>query len=81
VLYNSCTRCLCLQYTDLETNENKFYSLELHQGTLLVGQSTTKTLYRVFTHYGRVEDLAQGSSKRECRYLDSLQQATVCALE
>lgn len=37
-----------LQVTDIETNRNKYYAIELHKA---------KTKYRVYTHYGRTDDL------------------------
>ncbi len=41
-----------LQVTDIKTNHNKYYGIELHKG-LLKG----KAVFRVFTHYGRTDDL------------------------
>lgn len=41
-----------LQVTDIKTNHNKYYGIELHKGTL-----KGKPVYRVFTHYGRTDDL------------------------
>ncbi len=41
-----------LQVTDIKTNHNKYYGIELHRG-LLKG----KAVFRVFTHYGRTDDL------------------------
>lgn len=41
-----------LQVTDIKTNHNKYYGIELHKGTL-----KGKAVYRVFTHYGRTDDL------------------------
>ena len=54
-----------LQVTDLKTNRNKFYAVELHAGD---------GSYRVFTHYGRTDDLEGNpeSGQRECRYCDAL---------
>jgi hypothetical protein len=37
-----------LQVTDIKTNRNKYYAIELH---------SNKDKYRVFTHYGRTDDL------------------------
>ncbi|MFT5680172.1 MAG: poly [ADP-ribose] polymerase [Myxococcota bacterium] len=50
-----------LQNTDIKTNHNKYYALELHQSS---------SQFRVFTHYGRTDDLAvnPGAGVRECRY-------------
>jgi predicted DNA-binding WGR domain protein len=63
-----------LQNTDIKTNHNKYYALELHQA----GSS-----FRVFTHYGRTDDLASnpGSGVRECRYHLSAAQAEANYLE
>lgn len=50
-----------LQVTDIETNRNKYYAIELH---------AAGTKYRVFTHYGRTDDLDSNPDAgiRECRY-------------
>jgi len=50
-----------LQVTDIKTNRNKYYAVELHQGD---GK------YRVFTHYGRTDDLDTNphAGMREARY-------------
>jgi poly [ADP-ribose] polymerase len=57
-----------LQATDLKNNHNKYYAIELHTGG---------SLYRVFTQYGRTDDLERNpeSGQRECRYFDSLLEA------
>ena len=52
-----------LQVTDVAKNNNKFYSLELHKN----GSGD----YRLFTHYGRTDDLAKkgtDAGTKECRY-------------
>lgn len=46
--YEVVKNCL-LQVTDIKDNHNKFYSLELHLAT----DGST----RLFTHYGRTDDL------------------------
>lgn len=58
--------------TDIKTNKNKFYSLELHTAKM-----NEKQYFRLYTHYGRTDDLniSLKSGKRECRYCDSLEQA------
>ena len=58
-----------LQMTDLKTNKNKYYAVELHQAGA--------ERYRVFTHYGRTDDLDTNphAGQRECRYLSSLHAA------
>lgn len=50
-----------LQKTDLKANNNKYYAVELHQGG---GE------FRVFTHYGRTDDLDTNpnAGARESRY-------------
>lgn len=39
-----------LQSTDIETNHNKYYAMEIHH-------FTASNTFRVFTHYGRTDDL------------------------
>ncbi len=53
-----------LQVTDIKTNRNKYYSIELHGAA---GQ------FRVYTHYGRTDDLENnpGAGVRESRYFIS----------
>ena len=57
-----------LQVTDIKTNRNKYYAIELH----VAGER-----FRVFTHYGRTDDLDANpdSGQKECRYADSLFEA------
>jgi poly [ADP-ribose] polymerase len=57
-----------LQKTDLNANNNKYYAIELHQA---------KGRYRVFTHYGRTDDLETDpdAGAKETRYFDSLPEA------
>ena len=57
-----------LQVTDIKTNRNKYYAVELH---------SSKTKHRVFTHYGRTDDLDTNpnAGMRESRYFDSAAQA------
>ena len=57
-----------LQVTDIKTNRNKYYAVELH---------SSKDKYRVFTHYGRTDDLDSNPEAgiRESRYCDSLNEA------
>jgi len=54
-----------LQVTDIKTNRNKYYAIELH---------SSKNKYRVYTHYGRTDDLDSNPNAgiRESRYCDSL---------
>lgn len=52
-----------LQVTDVAKNANKFYSLEL--------QKNSAGGYRLFTHYGRTDDLntkGNEAGTKECRY-------------
>lgn len=57
-----------LQVTDIVTNRNKYYAIELHQA---------KMQFRVFTHYGRTDDLESNpkAGVRESRYCDDLSHA------
>lgn len=61
-----------LQVTDIRTNRNKYYAVELHAGTL---EGTT--VCRVFTHYGRTDDLETNpdAGQKECRFFGSLAEA------
>ena len=54
-----------LQVTDIKTNRNKYYAVELH---------AAKNKFRVYTHYGRTDDLDSNpnAGARESRYFDSL---------
>jgi poly [ADP-ribose] polymerase len=57
-----------LQVTDIKTNRNKYYAVELH---------STKNKFRVYTHYGRTDDLDSNPDAgiRESRYVASLYEA------
>ena len=57
-----------LQVTDIKTNRNKYYAIELHSAA---------GSYRVFTHYGRTDDLETNpdAGQKECRYFTSLAEA------
>lgn len=57
-----------LQVTDIKTNRNKYYAIELHNAG---GQ------FRVYTHYGRTDDLDTNpnAGTRESRYLASAAEA------
>lgn len=54
-----------LQKTDLKNNNNKYYAIELHKG--VDGGIET---FRVYTHYGRTDDLETNpnAGARESRY-------------
>lgn len=57
-----------LQVTDIKTNRNKYYAIELH---------SAKKKFRVYTHYGRTDDLESNpnAGARESRYFDNLSEA------
>ena len=54
-----------LQVTDIKTNRNKYYAIEIHAAT---GK------FRVYTHYGRTDDLETNpeAGQKECRFFNSL---------
>jgi poly [ADP-ribose] polymerase len=60
-----------LQVTDIKSNHNKYYAIELHKG----GDQ-----YRVFTHYGRTDDLETNpnAGQKETRYFDSVGEGDAC---
>jgi len=61
-----------LQVTDIKNNNNKYYGIELHQAK---GQKANA--FRVFTHYGRTDDLETNpdAGAKECRFFDTLAEA------
>jgi len=61
-----------LQVTDIKSNHNKYYAIELHTAT-----HNGKTTYRVFTHYGRTDDLETNpnAGQKECRFFDNPNEA------
>jgi poly [ADP-ribose] polymerase len=61
-----------LQVTDIKNNNNKYYGIELHQA-----KGAKSNAFRVFTHYGRTDDLETNpdAGAKECRYFDSLPEA------
>ncbi len=61
-----------LQVTDIKTNHNKYYAIELHKGV-----HKGKTLFRIYTHYGRTDDLETNpdAGQKECRYFGTLAEA------
>eukprot|EP01129_Flabellula_baltica_P012849 TRINITY_DN5867_c0_g1_i1.p1 TRINITY_DN5867_c0_g1~~TRINITY_DN5867_c0_g1_i1.p1 ORF type:complete len:1757 (+),score=367.23 TRINITY_DN5867_c0_g1_i1:16-5286(+) len=61
-----------LQWTDLNANHNKYYGIEYHKAI-----EGTKEYFRIFTHYGRTDDLASNpnSGIKQCRYYDTEEQA------
>lgn len=60
-----------LQRTEMTANNNKYYGIELH---------TAGTKHRVFTHYGRTDDLERNpeAGAKESRYFDDLASAEAC---
>src|SRR5947209_19972553 len=64
-----------LQVTDIQTNRNKYYAIELHAAD---GGGSGR--YRVFTHYGRTDDLEANpdAGQKECRYFDAQWEAEAC---
>jgi len=57
-----------LQVTDIKTNRNKYYAIELHRAA---------GVFRVFTHYGRTDDLDTNpeAGQKEARYFANLAEA------
>jgi poly [ADP-ribose] polymerase 2/3/4 len=57
-----------LQVTDIKSNHNKYYAIELHKS-----QEKGKVFFRVYTHYGRTDDLETNpeAGQKECRYFDN----------
>jgi len=64
-----------LQVTDIKTNRNKYYAIELH-----AAQEGTVGSFRVFTHYGRTDDLETNpdAGAKESRFFDALGEARAC---
>ena len=64
-----------LQVTDIKSNHNKYYALELHAAAKAHAKGAPT--YRLFTHYGRTDDLDTDpdSGQKECRYFESLDAA------
>jgi poly [ADP-ribose] polymerase len=61
-----------LQVTDIANNNNKYYGIELHQA-----KGAKSNAFRVFTHYGRTDDLETNpdAGAKECRYFDTVVEA------
>jgi predicted DNA-binding WGR domain protein len=61
-----------LQITDIKSNHNKYYAVEVHSAV-----SQGKPVFRVFTHYGRTDDLENdpNAGQKECRFFDALAEA------
>jgi poly [ADP-ribose] polymerase len=63
-----------LQVTEIKTNHNKYYAIELHKAK---GKATSKYPFRIYTHYGRTDDLETNpdAGQRECRYFTTVGEA------
>jgi poly [ADP-ribose] polymerase 2/3/4 len=67
-----------LQVTDIKNNNNKYYGIELHcahaDWVKAEGAKAEESAFRVFTHYGRTDDLERdpNAGAKESRYFDSL---------
>ncbi len=61
-----------LQVTDIKNNNNKYYGIELHQA-----KGAKANAFRVFTHYGRTDDLETNpnAGAKESRFFDTLAEA------
>lgn len=66
------TKRAVLQVTDIKNNNNKYYGIELHEA-----KGAKSNPFRVFTHYGRTDDLETNpdAGAKECRYFDTLAEA------
>src|SRR5262245_30532199 len=64
-----------LQVTDIKSNHNKYYAIELHKG-----KDKGKERFRVFTHYGRTDDLETNpdAGQKENRFFNTLAEAEGC---
>ncbi len=60
-----------LQVTDLKNNNNKYYAIELHTA------KSGSMKFRVFTHYGRTDDLETNpdAGMKESRFFEDLDEA------
>lgn len=60
-----------LQVTDIRNNNNKYYAIEIHTA------SAGKSSFRVFTHYGRTDDLETNpdAGQKECRFFSTMEEA------
>ncbi|MFN7974822.1 MAG: WGR domain-containing protein [Acidobacteriota bacterium] len=67
------SRKAVLQVTDIKSNHNKYYAIELH-----VCEEKGRSFYRVFTHYGRTDDLETNpdAGQKESRYFDEAMMAS-----
>src|SRR5947209_119510 len=67
-----------LQVTDIKSNHNKYYAIELHRADATAGAAC----FRVFTHYGRTDDLETNpdAGQKECRFFFELAEAEAAYL-
>jgi predicted DNA-binding WGR domain protein len=67
-----------LQWTDIVSNHNKYYGVELHRAAPAAAKSGAR--FRVFTHYGRTDDLETNpnAGAKESRYFDDEPSAAGC---
>jgi poly [ADP-ribose] polymerase len=67
-----------LQWTDIASNHNKYYAIELHR--CAAPASPGGPVHRVFTHYGRTDDLETNphAGAKESRYFDDAALASGC---
>jgi poly [ADP-ribose] polymerase 2/3/4 len=67
----SIVRKAVLQVTDIKSNHNKYYALELHSS------GAGASAFRLFTHYGRTDDLEGNpeAGQKECRYFSTMDAA------
>lgn len=67
-----------LQVTDIKSNHNKYYAIELHRasGEKPAGSAS----FRVFTHYGRTDDLENNpdAGAKETRHFELEHEAVAC---
>jgi poly [ADP-ribose] polymerase len=65
-------RKVVLQVTNIQSNNNKYYALELHQA-----KEKGRTFFRLYTHYGRTDDLETNpeSGQKENRFFDTIAEA------
>src|SRR5690242_4531054 len=61
-----------LQVTDIKSNHNKYYAIELHRA-----EDHGRQFFRVYTHYGRTDDLETNpeAGQKECRYFNTAAEA------
>lgn len=67
-----------LQWTDIASNHNKYYAVELHQASAPTKKGGPTQ--RVFTHYGRTDDLETNpeAGAKESRYFEDAAEASAC---